>query len=616
MASGISGFKQLNPFQNVSSVPSRSPVGGPATVGPIAPSDGVSSLPSGFSLSAGDFRFEIPASGQVTVGRLAGSNLHLEDQAVSRNHAALRFRNGNVEICDVGSTFGTSINGQKLEPKQWVAVPVGAQVSFANTSLKLQGVQASSETPVSSDLAGASKQTTATAAQAAQQAVGGIAGYVLQDAMGHQFQLQADGVYSLGRKDSNSVVLSNDTVSRNHGQIKLEGGKISIQDLGSSNGTSINGQKIESNLWTPIPNNAAIKMGDVTLQMVPIAKNSSPAQQGAAGAIGAAASAVGGPLGAVLQKGLQLSDLSALANRDQLESKDSYVKSIDGALSQLFKETGIVDLPKGVPSLVLSDLHARRDFIMTALEHEVDGVKVFDLLKQGKINLVCVGDGMHGEGRAASRWQRAEQDMLEGKPSIAMHEEMIEGFGTMKMVMELKNEFPENFHFLRGNHDEIKGNFAKYARSLGESAMVQHWVKENLGQDFLEKYASFEEHMPLVVRGRGFVASHAAPGGTLDARAVDARDAKAFAQLAWTENRNWDDHDPSVQARFQKNLEEVGGAGGSWLVGHRPVDQGNFRSQFDGQLVQINAPSDFVAALVPADGNFQPERDVISLQQN
>lgn len=613
MASGISGFRQLNPFQNLSALPSRNQVGS-APLGPVAPSDGVSSLPSGFSLSAGDFNFEIPATGQVTVGRLSGSNLHLEDQAVSRSHAALRFRNGKVEVCDVGSTFGTSINGQKIEPKQWVAVPAGAQVSFANTSLKLQGVQHASEAAAApTNLASVSQQTNATAAQAALQAVAGIAGYVLQDAMGHQFQLKEDGVYSLGRKDSNSFVLSNDTVSRNHGQLKLEGGKISIQDLGSSNGTSINGQTVEKNQWTPIPNNAAIKMGEVTLQLVPIASNSAPAQQSAAAAIGAAASAVGGPVGAVLQKGLQLSDLGALANREQLESKASYVKSIDGALSQLFKETGIVDLPKGVPSLVLSDLHARRDFIMKALEHEVDGVKVFDLLKQGKINLVCVGDGMHGEGRAAGRWQRAEQDMIEGKPSIAMHQEMIEGFGTMKMVMELKNEFPENFHFLRGNHDEIKGNFAKYARNLGESAMVQHWVKENLGQDFLEKYASFEENMPLVVRGQGFVASHAAPGGTLDARAVDARDAKAFAQLAWTENRNWNDHDPAVQSRFQKNLEEVGGAGGRWLVGHRPVDDGNFRSQFDGQLVQINAPSDFVAALMPADGKFQPERDVIKL---
>jgi hypothetical protein len=203
--------------------------------------------------------------------------------------------------------------------------------------------------------------------------------------------------------------------------------------------------------------------------------------------------------------------------------------------------------------------------------------------------------------------------MMEGKPSMAMHQEMIESFGTMKMVMDLKSEFPENFHFVRGNHDEIKGNFAKYARNVGESAMVQRWVQQNLGQDFLDQYAQFENTMPLVVRGQGFVASHAAPGGTLNREAVQQRDAKAFAQLAWTENRNWNDQDSQVQARFQNNLKEVGGEGSHWLVGHRPVAQGHFRSQFDGQLIQINAPNDFVAALVPADGQFDPQRDVFRL---
>ncbi|MBT9587393.1 FHA domain-containing protein [bacterium] len=574
----------------------------------VAPTSGdsVGNLPSGFSLSSGDFRFEIPAGRVVTVGRLPGSDLLLEDQAVSRNHAQMRTNNGTIELCDAGSSFGTKVNGQKLEPKRWVPLPPGATVSFATVDLKLDGLGNQSGS-------GTSQQGMSSALHATGGAVGGITGYLLQDNLGHQFTLKQDGEYTLGRSQENSISLQDPTVSRNHGRLRLQDGQLTFQDAGSSNGTSINGTKIEKGQWTPLPANAKIQMGDAVIQLSGVGQPAPLPQQGLVAGLGAAASAVGGPIGAALRTGLQLSDLSALASKQQLENKESYLESLSGAQAQLNKEKGIVDLPKGIPSLVLSDIHARRDFIMKALEHEIDGVKVFDLLKQGKINLVCVGDGMHGEGRAAARWQRAEQDMMQGKQSAAMHQEMIEGFGTMKMVMDLKSEFPENFHFLRGNHDEIKGSFAKYARNVGESAMVQSWVQQNLGQDFLDKYAQFEETMPLVVRGQGFVASHAAPGGTLDRQAVEQRDAKAFAQLSWTENRNWNDQDGDVQARFQKNLKEVGGEGGSWLVGHRPVDEGNFRSQFNGQLVQINAPSDFVVALVPADGKFQPERDVVSL---
>jgi len=425
-------------------------------------------------------------------------------------------------------------------------------------------------------------------------------------------EIPGDQPLTLGRSQ-----LGHPTVSRKHAMLKIEAGQVKIQDLGSTHGTLLNGQVLKPGQWYAVPSGARLSLAESELRLQgptsspltsPLTAILSPQANiaGLNGAIGA----IQGPLGPALRHGLQLGQLADLANRDRLESKESYLHSLQAARSQLAQESGIVDLPRGVPTLVLSDIHARRDFLLTALQHEVNGEKVFDLLKQGRLNLVCVGDGMHAEGRAAQRWLRAEQDMQEGRPSLAMTQEMIEGFGTMKMIMELKAESPDNFHFLRGNHDEIQGNFAKYARQIGEANMVQSWVKANLGSDFLQEYARFEESLPLVVRGQGFVASHAAPGGELQRTAIESRDSKAFAQLSWTENRKWDESD---RPRFERNLREVGGEGSRWLVGHRPVDQGHYRSQFDGQLVQINAPHDFVVALVPADGSFDPDRDVFSL---
>lgn len=411
-------------------------------------------------------------------------------------------------------------------------------------------------------------------------------------------QLDHDGDYAVGRETGNNLVLEDSTVSRRHGWLHVSGGDLWVQDAGSKNGTRVNGKPIEAGKWQPVAANSSVSFGNLTFQV----------------GVAAAAAAVGGPAGVALRTGLRLDDLRSQAGKTALESEEVYTASLAGAQQALTGESGIVDLPRGVPTLVLSDLHARREFLLKAMEHKVDGQSVFDLLQAGKINVVCIGDGMHAEGRARDRWMIAEQDALASRHSQALDQEMVEGLGTMKMVMDLKGQFPENFHFVRGNHDEVKGNFAKYARVLGESAIVRNWMTETYGEDFLDRYARFEETLPLVVRGDGFVASHAAPGGRLERSQIEARDPKAFAQLAWTENRNWDDSQAEVQQRFQHNLNEVGGAGGRWLVGHRPVEDGLLRSQFGGQLIQINAPDDFVVALVPARGaEFAPGRDVFSL---
>lgn len=320
---------------------------------------------------------------------------------------------------------------------------------------------------------------------------------------------------------------------------------------------------------------------------------------------------LGGPLGATLT----LSMLQQQARRQDLDSEAVLLESLSGAAGLMSQTSGIVELPKGMPTLVIPDIHAQRDYLLKALELPIDGVKAFDLLQQGKLNLVCLGDGMHAEGRAEQRWRVAEEDHLRGRPSWAMNEEMVESLGTMKMVMDLKSAFPDHFHYLRGNHDDIKGGFYKYCRKVGESELVRDWVSNTYGPDFLQQYSDFEQSMPLVVKGEGFVCSHTAPDRGLKRAEVEARDAGAFYSLSWTDNTDWTET-RSEHERLRGNLKELGAEPTDhWLIGHRKVVLGNHREQFDGQLVQINPyqPGDFVVALVPPGGGFKPSRDVISL---
>ncbi|MCF6278540.1 MAG: FHA domain-containing protein, partial [Anaerolineales bacterium] len=53
-----------------------------------------------------------------------------------------------------------------------------------------------------------------------------------------------DGQITIGRDPSNSISINDSEVSRNHARMNLQGGKFVLEDLGSTNGTMVNGKRI------------------------------------------------------------------------------------------------------------------------------------------------------------------------------------------------------------------------------------------------------------------------------------------------------------------------------------------------------------------------------------
>lgn len=63
--------------------------------------------------------------------------------------------------------------------------------------------------------------------------------------LGETFEL-ADGAATLGRSEDNDIVIPDDRVSRMHCRLNVETHSVLIEDLGSSNGTYVNGKAVES----------------------------------------------------------------------------------------------------------------------------------------------------------------------------------------------------------------------------------------------------------------------------------------------------------------------------------------------------------------------------------
>lgn len=81
--------------------------------------------------------------------------------------------------------------------------------------------------------------------------------------VGEVFQL-TEQVTILGRDRNTNITIMEDGVSRQHARLELSGENVFIQDLGSTNGTLVNGEKIQARV--EISDGDKIQMGDILMK--------------------------------------------------------------------------------------------------------------------------------------------------------------------------------------------------------------------------------------------------------------------------------------------------------------------------------------------------------------
>ncbi len=307
------------------------------------------------------------------------------------------------------------------------------------------------------------------------------------------------------------------------------------------------------------------------------------------------------------------------------------LKSINSVLTAEDKELrprdssglpgGIVYLKKDIPAIIVPDIHARMDFFINImLDKSLEDMCNVEKLASGEVQIICVGDGVHGEKRAAMRWAQAFKEFgSDFAVHDSMDEEMRESLGTMEMVMEIKLNFPANFHFLKGNHENIKneeggGNYP-FVKFSYEGPMVAYYMQKFYGEEFLDEYSQFEKNLPLFAVGRNFVVSHAEPMAFYDKDSILGyrSNPDAVEGLTWTA----DDaaNNGSVRQMLDYYIENEADRGKSFYFGgHRPVKK-LYNSRADGRYVQIHNPDKFIIAKIGLD-EIDLDRDIVELDNN
>ncbi|OGV45605.1 MAG: hypothetical protein A2X46_14800 [Lentisphaerae bacterium GWF2_57_35] len=206
-------------------------------------------------------------AGSVVIGRSKTCDLQLDDPDVSRKHASIREENGHYHISDAGSRNGVLLQGRRIEKE--TELKAGDEITLGPFVLTFHldaadGASGESEPAtrfvsaqdIQNDLPGrkVSKKTPSRLCVKLAVLDGPLKGGVFED---------WSGDLTIGRSLDNHVVLLDDAVTSYHARIFEKPDGYYLEDLGSHNGTFVQGVKVTS---IKLGTSAKIRIGITTLQ--------------------------------------------------------------------------------------------------------------------------------------------------------------------------------------------------------------------------------------------------------------------------------------------------------------------------------------------------------------
>jgi pSer/pThr/pTyr-binding forkhead associated (FHA) protein len=199
----------------------------------------------------------------VTVGRTSDNKLPIDDVGVSRRHAQILQVGKGWEVVDLGSRNGTKVNGKKV-PR--ALLKGGDVLSFGDVEVVFEEEGAAGLELEELDLGGAAARAPSGEEAPATMELGAPGGappgecllrFVAGERQGSELPLKGTRT-TFGRRSANTVTFHDSAVSGVHCEITREANGYVLRDLGSTNGTSVEGEPVVETL---LRHNARIRIG-------------------------------------------------------------------------------------------------------------------------------------------------------------------------------------------------------------------------------------------------------------------------------------------------------------------------------------------------------------------
>ena len=208
--------------------------------------------------------------GENTVGRESADVL-LGDPTVSRRHAVITLEGGKVWVTDLGSTNGTYAAGVQIQANDKAEVKDADELKFGSAVLTLKLPEAEEaeaeeeEAPVEAESIAEEVPVEEVAVEEEEvepEPVIPAVAKLVGDA--GEFSI-LPGVNTIGRRADNNIVLADSYASGSHAEITADDAGFRVTDLGSTNGTTLCGVRIEPNAEAVLSNGDEIVFGQTTL---------------------------------------------------------------------------------------------------------------------------------------------------------------------------------------------------------------------------------------------------------------------------------------------------------------------------------------------------------------
>lgn len=212
---------------------------------------------------------------------------------------------------------------------------------------------------------------------------------------------------------------------------------------------------------------------------------------------------------------------------------------------------GLLELPSEPTPIIIGDLHANVNNLLKILSEKC----LLECLNRNSVYLVILGDAVHSE--------------ISGEM-----DDMVSSILIMDLIFKLKNLFPKNVFYLRGNHDSFDENISK--NGVLQGVLMQEALQKLRGEEYAKLMEQLYDLLPYVAISDSFMACHAAPP-LIESKKKDIINIKAHPDLLnhiiskrLKQYNHYKGYSKSDVKRFRKSLGVTKGS--AFIVGHTPLD--------------------------------------------